>query len=235
MSAKQAERVADRVWRVAAGFPLKMNVFLIEDGGGVTLFDAGIRPMADTIRAAAAPLGGVKRIVLGNSHADHRGAAPALGAPAFCHADEADDLAGDGGFSYFDFGRLGFPPARALVPRIMKSWDGGPVAVAGTLAEGEEVAGFSVVALPGHSPGTIGLWRERDRLVLSNDCFALFDPQTSFPGKPRIPHPAFNWSTERARGSLAKLAAMKPATAWPGHFGPLTGDVAGQLQRALAR
>src|SRR5256886_10352090 len=60
----------------------------------------------------------------------------------------------------------------------MASWDCGPLEVAGTLAEGGEVAGFVVVELPGHSPGTIGLWREADRLALSNDCFAMFDVYT---------------------------------------------------------
>ena len=50
------------------------------------------------------------------------------------------------------------------------------------------------------------------------------------PGKPRIPHPAFNWSTERVRESIEKLAALEPRTCWPGHYGPLTGDVAAQLR-----
>jgi glyoxylase-like metal-dependent hydrolase (beta-lactamase superfamily II) len=113
----------------------------------------------------------------------------------------------------------------------MHSMDDGPLEVAATVAEGDRVGDFEVVHLPGHSPGCIGLWRAGDRLALCNDSFALFDPALPYPGKrPRIAHPAFNWSTERARESAAKLAALAPATAWPGHFGPLTGDVAGQLR-----
>jgi len=57
-----------------------------------------------------------------------------------------------------------------------------------------------------------------------------FDPALPREGKPRIPHPAFNWSTDSCRGSVKKLAALEPATCWPGHFGPLKGDVAGQLR-----
>ena len=225
-------QVADGVWRVTKGFPLRINAFLVREGDGVAVFDSGHRPMGRAIRAAADSLGGATRVILGNAHADHRGGAKAIGAPVHCHADERGDVEGDGGLHYFDYGKL--PAlARPLTPRLMASWDDGPVEVAATLAEGDRVGEFEVVHLPGHGPGCIGLWREADRLVLSNDCFALFDPALPRPGGPRIPHPAFNWSTERCRESAAKLAALEPATAWPGHFGPLTGDVAGRL-RALA-
>ena len=47
------ERVAEGVWLVRGGFPVKsMNVYLIEDeGGGVTMFEAGIKAMVDrTVR-----------------------------------------------------------------------------------------------------------------------------------------------------------------------------------------
>jgi hydroxyacylglutathione hydrolase len=226
------ERVAEGVWRLRGGVPVKMvNVFLIEDGAGVTLFDSGIRQMGSAIASAASEFGPIQRVVLGNSHADHRGSAPALGAPVVCHADERADAEGDGGWHYFDFGKLFFL-GRPVVRRTLRSWDAGPVNVSDTVADGDEVAGFRVLHLPGHAPGLIALWRESDRLVLSNDVFALFDPQTTIPGGPRIPHPAFNWSTDHARASVLSLAELEPATAWPGHFGPLTGNVREQLASA---
>ena len=78
----ELERVADGVWLVRGGVPRTMNVYLLEDeGGGVTLFDAGIRQMTHAVATAAAPLGGIKRVVLGHADADHRGAAPGLGVP----------------------------------------------------------------------------------------------------------------------------------------------------------
>jgi glyoxylase-like metal-dependent hydrolase (beta-lactamase superfamily II) len=233
--ASQPKRVADGVWRIAGGAPIRMiNVFLIEDDGGVTVYDAGIRQMAGAVASAAGRIGPIKRVVLGNAHADHRGGAPRLGAPVYCHELERADAEGDGGAHYFDYGRLGFPPARGMVPRIMRSWDGGPVRVTGTLAEGDEIAGFTVVHLPGHAPGVLALWRASDRLAISNDCFAMFDPQTSIPGRPRVPHPAFNFDTDQARESIRKLAALDPAVAWPGHFGPLRGDVRATLERVAA-
>jgi hydroxyacylglutathione hydrolase len=225
-----AVAVADGVWRVTRGFPLKINVFLVREGDGVAVFDAGNKAMGPAVRAAADALGGATRVVLGNPHADHRGGASAIGAPVHCHADDRADAEGDGGEHDFDFGRLPLF-SRPLTRRVMRSFDAGPVAVAGTVAEGDRVGDFEVVHLPGHSPGCIGLWRAADRLALTNDCFALFHPALPYPGRrPRVPHAAFNWSTERCRASIVKLAGLEPATAWPAHFGPLTGDVAAQLR-----
>ncbi len=225
-----ATPVADGVWRITRGFPLKINVFLIREGDGVAVFDAGAKNMGATIRAAADALGGATRVVIGNAHADHRGGARAIGAPVHCHADDRADLESDGGEHYFDYGLLPFF-SRPLTPRIMHAMDDGPLPVTATVAEGDAVGDFEVVHLPGHSPGCIGLWRASDRLALCNDCFALFDPALPYPsGRPRVPHAAFNWSTPRCHESVRKLAALAPATAWPGHFGPLTGDVAGKLR-----
>jgi glyoxylase-like metal-dependent hydrolase (beta-lactamase superfamily II)/predicted ester cyclase len=233
--AADPEHVADGVWRIAGGAPVRfINAYLIEGEDGVTVFDAGTKQMGPAISLAAAALGPISRVVVGNAHADHRGGAAALHVPVLCHERDRPDVEGDGGTHYFDYAKLGFPPARFLVPRIMASWDCGPLEVAGTLAEGDEVAGFRVVELPGHSPGTIGLWRERDRLALTNDCFAMFDVYTGRPAPPAIPHTAFNFSTEQCRESARKLAALEPATCWPGHHGPLTGDVRGTLERIAA-
>jgi hydroxyacylglutathione hydrolase len=226
------ETVADGVWLLRGGFPAKeMNVFLVRDGDGVLAFDAGIRQMTNAVAAAGAGLGGLTRVVLGHSHSDHRGTAPGLGVPVLCHRDERADAEGDGGAHYFDFARLSWF-ARPIYPHLLRMWDGGPVAIAQTLEEGDDVAGFEVVHIPGHAPGMIALWRASDRLALTTDGFYVIDPQTGRHGAPRVPHPAFNRDTEQARASIRKLAALHPASAWPGHAGPLTGDVAGALEHA---
>ena len=145
------QSVADGVWRITGGFPLRVNAYLVADGDGVAVFDAGIKPMGKAIRGAAEQLGGPTRTILGNAHPDHRGGAGAIGAPVHCHADERADLEGDGGEHYFEYGELGFP-TRQLTPRMMRAWDGGPVEVAETLAEGDAVGEFTVVHLPATAP-----------------------------------------------------------------------------------
>ena len=97
--------------------------------------------------------------------------------------------------------------------------------IAATVQEGDEIAGFRVVHLPGHAPGLIGLFRERDGLALVSDHLLHARPPDDPQGPPRLPLAAFNLDTEQARASLRKLAALEPRAAWPGHADPVTGDV----------
>lgn len=228
------EQVADGVWIVRGGLGMKiMNVYLIRDGHGVLAFDAGIRPMRRGIMVAAEALGGLTRIVLGHAHFDHRGAAPGLGVPVLCHPLEVADAEGDGGahrLHWGDFDRR----TRAIMKLTVRLGDGGPVSVSETVSEGDEIAGFKVVHLPGHTPGMIALWRESDRLAIVSDCFYTMDTQTGKKCPPRVPHCSFNHDTDGARAAMRKLAEMQPAAAWPGHADPILGDVAAELERAAS-
>lgn len=232
LHASKVDEIADGVWIIRGGLPSRtMNVYFVRDGDGVLVFDAGIKAMTNAVAAAGAQLGGITRVVLGHAHADHRGVAPFLGVPVLCHPADQADAEGDGGFHYMDMSKLN-PLGKVMMPRLLKAWDGGPVQIAATVEEGDEIAGFEVKHFPGHSPGLIGLWRERDRLAIVSDVFYTLDPQTGHKGRCRVPHAAFNWDTEHARASIRKLAALDPAVAWSGHAEPLRGDVRGVLEHA---
>jgi steroid delta-isomerase-like uncharacterized protein len=228
---KQFGQIAEDVWRVQ-GNPARCNVYFVRDGDGVLMFDAGARTMTNAVAQAAAQLGGLTRIVLGHGHTDHRGTAPAFDVPVFCHPDEVVDAEGSGGFRYWgELEGLGWrrPIHRWLHRRF---WDGGPVKIAGTVREGDDVAGFRVVHLPGHAPGLIALFRERDRLALTTDCFYTLD-EWGRDSEPHVPMPAYNFDTAQARESIRKLAALEPAACWPGHANAIAGnDVRAQLERA---
>jgi glyoxylase-like metal-dependent hydrolase (beta-lactamase superfamily II)/predicted ester cyclase len=231
----ELERVSDGVWLLRGGVPRTMNVYFIEDeGGGVTLFDAGIRQMTNAVAGAGAALGGINRVVLGHADVDHRGVAAGLRVPVFCHP--ADREAAEEGAPQRDYHRVEQLriPSRWVYPRLLEYWNGGPVKIAGTIEEGDDVSGFRVVHLPGHAPGLIGLFRERDRLALTTDCFYMVDVDTSRPQDPAPAVDPFNQDTAQARESIRKLAALDPVACWPGHLGPLTGDVRAALERAAA-
>lgn len=228
------DEVADGVWRLQ-GEPGRCNVYFVRDGDGVLMFDAGARTMVPAVRAAGARLGGVTRIVLGHGHTDHRGTAPALGVPVYCHADEREDAEGSGGFRYWDPKLRDVPIPHRWFHRVLHraAWDGGPVKIAGTLAEGDEIAGFRVVHIPGHAPGQIALFRPSDRLALTTDAFYTLN-FWSRDCPPYVPLDAYNFDTQQARDSLRKLAALEPAAAWPGHAEPITGNVGDQLRAAAS-
>jgi hydroxyacylglutathione hydrolase len=188
--------------------------------------------MTGVVAAAAARMGGVKRVVLGHADADHRGAAPGLGAPVYCHPAEREAAESPDHYRpYWDRSKLD-PRGRTVLWRLIARWDGGPVEIAGTVEDGDEIAGFKVVHLPGHAPGLIALFREHDRLALVSDTLYTLDPQSGRHQPAHVPHPAFNQDSDQARESIRKLAALDPATVWPGHADPVTGDVAAQLEHA---
>ncbi len=233
--ASEAKLVAEGVW-VVQGQPGRCNVYLIENTGpegGVTMFDAGARTMTRAVARAGARLGGITQIVLGHGHTDHRGTAPGLQVPVVCHPEEVQDAEGSGGWRYWPADLAGLPLVLRQAHKALHryAWDGGPVQISGTVSEGDEVAGFKVIDLPGHAPGLIGLWRESDRLALVSDCFYTTDMWGRH-CEPKLPESLYNYDTDQARASLRKLAEMEPAAAWPGHANPVTGDVRGQLLKA---
>jgi hydroxyacylglutathione hydrolase len=231
------ERVAEGVWLLRGGLLRTMNVYLLEEpgGSGVTVYDAGEKGMAGAIVAAAAQFGGIGRVVLGHGDTDHRGAAPALRAHAsvLCHPDAVAQAEGSGGRDYWR------PHELPLDVRLLHGfshrfvWDGGPVHIDGTVTEGDVIAGFEVIDLPGHAPGLIGLWRPRDRVALVSDCFYMTDMHGR-PQAPAVPLDCYNLDTAQAKRSIAKLAALRPAIVLPGHLGPLSGPDVEQLEAAAA-
>jgi glyoxylase-like metal-dependent hydrolase (beta-lactamase superfamily II) len=234
------ERVADGVWLLRGDLRGAMNVYFLEDGDGVVQFDAGTKAMRRSARRAAARLGGLKQVVLGHAHADHRGTAPYMDAPVFCHPDEVVRAESEEAIDpYFDLAQLPVAWVRRLYPFLLRRWDGGAVRIAGTVSEGDEVAGFRVLHFPGHAPGLIGLWRESDRVALVSDVVYLVDSGRLRPlpeGEAGVPHPAWAWNHELAKQSVRRLAELEPQLVGAGHAPPLRGEnLRATLERAAER
>jgi glyoxylase-like metal-dependent hydrolase (beta-lactamase superfamily II) len=236
------EKVADGVWLLRGDARKAMNIYFLEDGDGVVQFDAGTKAMVKAAKAAGAQLGGVKRIVLGHAHADHRGTAPSMGVPVHCHPDDVADAESDASITpYMDLSQLPFAPVRWIYPTLLKRWDGGAVKIAGTVSEGDEVAGFRVIHFPGHAPGLIGLWRESDRLAIVSDVVYLIDSAVwlgrALPsGEASVPHPAWAWDHAKSKQSVRKLAALEPKVVCTGHDEPLRGEnLRATLERAAEK
>ena len=232
---REPVRVADGVWLVRGDIKAGMNVYFIEQPNGkLVMFDAGTKPMTSGIAAAAARLGGLERVVLGHSHADHRGTAPFLGVPVWCHVDDVAFAEMPDGRAHHRMDELPLRVRHLYKHVLYPRWDGGAVEIAGTLEEGDEVAGFEVVHTPGHAPGLITLFRRSDGVALSSDLVYLGDSITFAElDEPQVPGTWWNVDDAQACESVRKVAALEPKVVWLGHTDrSIDHDVRARLERA---
>jgi glyoxylase-like metal-dependent hydrolase (beta-lactamase superfamily II) len=179
--ATAAIALAPGVYRIpTTRFDLVNTFAFLDDDGGVTLVDSGVRSAPPRIVAALAELGkgprDVRRIILTHAHEDHAGGAfelaRATGAAPSLHVDDAPSA------------RTGYTPPRdatfplaRLFNRVLARKRGFSPFVAGpNLHDGEllEVAGgLRVVHTPGHSPGHVSLLHEPSRVLITGD--AIFN------------------------------------------------------------
>lgn len=140
-------------------------------------FGNGLLPLRPSLPLTGKPV----IAIASHAHVDHIGGfhefADRLGHPA-----EALGFAGQPGIETFADEFRGWPTLVATPPRpgwSIGDWTLQPAPLTGTLGEGDRVdlgdRVFSVLHLPGHSPGGIGLLDERDGLFLTGD--AIYDDE----------------------------------------------------------
>ena len=101
-------------------------------------------------------------------------------------------------------------------------WTGPAHPVARALREGDEVAGFRVLEVPGHSRGHVAYWRESDGVLIAGDVLNNMNVATGIPGL-REPLKIFTPDPARNRESARRLAALEPKVVVFGH-GPTLRD-----------
>jgi glyoxylase-like metal-dependent hydrolase (beta-lactamase superfamily II) len=104
---------------------------------------------------------------------------------------------------------------------IMRYWCGPARNVDRPLREGDEVGGFQVLDVPGHSPGHIAYWREGDRVLILGDVLNNMDVVTGRAGL-NDPKPFFTHNPSQNRDSARRLAALEPKLVLFGHGAPLS-------------
>ena len=218
------KEMAEGVWQLHGPLPNVINAYLVGD----VLVDAGSRldtgSLMKQLRGRE-----LSAHVLTHAHADHQGASKAIcekfGVPFWVH--EADVPAAEDP----EVMRATMP--RHPIPRLFwKLFHGPGHPVDRALQEGDEVAGFRVLHVPGHSAGHIALWRESDRVLIAGDVIATIDQVGLFPklGEPKkffTPDPQLN------RDSIRRIAALRPAVVGVGHGPPLRDP--DKLERLAAR
>jgi glyoxylase-like metal-dependent hydrolase (beta-lactamase superfamily II) len=118
-----------------------------------------------------------------------------------------------------DLGSI-LPDPRDWRVRLVSRFGGPPHPVARSLREGDVVGGFAVIEAPGHTPGHLAFWRERDGALVLGDALFHRNPVTLRRG---LTEP-FRFATidpQANRESLRRLAALRPVVVCFGHGAPL--------------
>jgi glyoxylase-like metal-dependent hydrolase (beta-lactamase superfamily II) len=202
-----------------SGFPRdSVNVYVVGD----VLIDAGL---GFDRRRILKQLDGVeiRAHALTHAHVDHYGAShavcTALNIPLWCGADDVAAV---------EAGKMVGGPRNGFVP--------GPKAhpVARALREGDEVAGFSVLDTPGHSPGHVSYWRESDRVLLCGDVMWGWN-SFRLGGPIREPFPVLSPDPALNRQSARRLAELDPELILFGHGPAVRGSETKRFAEAVAK
>ena len=236
-------QVADGIHRLTQGV---VNFYLVEDGGRLTVVDAGAPGDWDELVRAVAALGrsldDVETVLLTHAHSDHTGFAERArtDADAVVRIHRADE----------DMARTGAAPknessaARYLLrPEAYRTLFGlmrrkglkvVPIGELVTFDDGEslDVPGRPrVVHTPGHTEGSCAIWFERQRALVTGDALATRNPLTGRTG-PQIGPDGLNADSERALRSLDALAPLPVDLVLTGHGEPWTEGIAEAVRRA---
>jgi hydroxyacylglutathione hydrolase len=206
------KQLADGVWQLGGFPPNAINVYVIED----VLVDAASRHATRRIlrqveghRLAAH--------ALTHAHPDHQGASHAvcerLGLPFWVGARDADAAE--------DPRLIGErQPNHPIARFYYRAFVGPGHPVDRKLTEGDEVAGFAVLDVPGHSAGHVAFWREADRVLILGDVLNNMDVLTAMPGL-HAPKPYLTPDPARNLESARRLAELEPELVLFGHGPPL--------------
>lgn len=232
-----------------------VNVYLVRSGSSLVLVDAGWRGSAAAIRAAvevvAGPGSRPTAILLTHIHPDHSGAALELargwGLRLLVHPDEVA-LARGGIVPELanPLDRRLVAPVLRLVPRRRLE----ALIERDSLEQAVEALGVDLavpglpdwrcIPVPGHTPGHVALFRERDRVLLTGDAVLttpLLSPRHLLSREPVVcgPPRISTWDWSAATTSVTVLATLRPEVLASGHGRPISGpDVADRLGRLAA-
>jgi glyoxylase-like metal-dependent hydrolase (beta-lactamase superfamily II) len=240
--------VAPGVWRLKDIF---VNIYIIQDreGTGWVMVDTGLKSTAAKVREMVSDLFGrgsaPRAIVMTHAHFDHRGSlielAEAWGVPVYCHHMEKPYLTGQASYPPPDPSVGG--GAMALLSFL---YPNGPINAEKYLRELPEDGSITELEdwrwthTPGHTPGHISLFREKDGVLLAGDAcvttmqeslLAVATQKEFVCGPPKYFTP--DWGA--AARSVKKLAALEPNVIATGHGRAMYGDQARKELHKLAR
>jgi glyoxylase-like metal-dependent hydrolase (beta-lactamase superfamily II) len=231
-----AVQVADGIHRLTRGV---VNFYLVEDGGKLTLVDAGAPGDWETFVRAVGSLGraldDLDAVLLTHAHSDHTGFAERARTDAdaaiWIHLADAETArSGKPPKNQAGVGRyLLRPEAYRTLFGLMrrKALKIVPIHEVSTFGDGEtiDVPGRPrVVHTPGHTEGSCAILLERQRVLVTGDALTTRNPLTGRTG-PQIAPDGLNRDSAQALRSLDALASLPADLVLPGHGEPWTEGI----------
>lgn len=229
--------VAQGVWGIRDLF---VNIYLVHNPSDNTwvLVDTGFASSASKIGKVGSQLFWPEiiptSIILTHAHFDHAGSVAMLAGqwniPVYAHPLEEPFLTG----------RSPYPPpdpsaGGGLLSLVSWAFPRAPIDISTRLKflpEDGRVPGLSewrYIHTPGHTPGHISLFREKDRLLIAGDVFVTTTAESliatvlqtkKISGPPK--YFTSNWIS--AEDSLKRIVALHPRVVATGHGKPMTGE-----------
>ena len=233
-------RIEEGIWQISLAWS---NVWILWEGGDseITLIDTGLQKDLDALRAGLQQIGAdaaqVRTVLLTHAHCDHAGNAAYFAErsatvqlhPAempFLSAPRRTYIPTGAALLTRPFTALAFAIGEARYPVQRIAHD-----LVGVTAEETIPApggSLRMVPCPGHTPGHIAFYRERDGILFSGDAVMNIIPIRREVGL-SLPIRFLSSDWEQGKASARRLADLAPSLLLSGHGPPLREETAHRL------
>jgi glyoxylase-like metal-dependent hydrolase (beta-lactamase superfamily II) len=229
-------QITDGIHRLGGGM---VNSYLVADGGGVTIIDAGLpgywSDLPGELAAMGRTLADLRAIVLTHGHSDHIGFAEKArkerGVPVSVHELDARLARGEVPNPAKGTGPVRPLPLLRFIALTMREggWNIDRLGEVATFGDGAtlDVPGSPrVVLAPGHTPGSAALHVAALDALFVGDVLSTLAVTSGAVGPRLAP---FTADAAEALASLDRLAGIEAPWILPGHGLPWTGGTAAAI------